>query len=74
MGVDEIRSFLAHLALAEHVGASTQSQALCALLFLYRRALGKDLGLVENIERARADPRQLLLPGRDNYSCRSRSS
>jgi len=60
MGVDEIRGFLSHLALAEHVGASTQSQALCALLFLYRRALGKDLGLVENIERARA-PKRLPL-------------
>jgi len=44
MGADEIRSFLSHLAVTERVSASTQNQALCALLFLYGRAFGVDIG------------------------------
>jgi len=57
MGADEIRSFLSDLAVNEHVGASTQNQALCALLFVYRHVLGKDVGLIEGIERAKAPKR-----------------
>ena len=37
MGVAEVRAFLAHLAVEKHVSASTQTQALSALLFLYRK-------------------------------------
>jgi len=33
MGAAEIESFLTHLAVDQHVAASTQNQALCALLF-----------------------------------------
>src|SRR4029450_5383464 len=36
MGQQEITQFLSALAVKEHVSASTQNQALCALLFLYR--------------------------------------
>src|ERR687893_1071085 len=43
MGADEIRQFLSHLAVAGRVSASTQNQALCALLFLYRDILQIDL-------------------------------
>jgi site-specific recombinase XerD len=43
MGVSEIEAFLTHLAVEEHVAASTQNQALSTLLFLYREVLGKDL-------------------------------
>ncbi len=57
MGADEIRSFLSHLAVNEHVSASTQNQALCALVFLYGRVLGKDLEFIEGIERAKAPKR-----------------
>ncbi len=39
MGVREIEQFLAHLAVTCHVAASTQNQALSALLFLYREVL-----------------------------------
>ena len=35
MGVPEIEAFLTHLAVQERVAASTQNQALSALLFLY---------------------------------------
>jgi len=43
MGYSDIRAFLLHLATEEGVAASTQNQALNALLFLYREVLGKDL-------------------------------
>jgi hypothetical protein len=39
MGSIEIEAFLSHLAVNEKVAASTQNQALCALLFLYRHVL-----------------------------------
>lgn len=39
LGAPEIRDFLSHLALVEAVSASTQSQALAALLFLYLHVL-----------------------------------
>jgi len=43
MGMPEIRAFLVHLATEEHVAASTQTQALSALLFLYREVLRQEL-------------------------------
>ena len=43
MGVPEIQAFLTHLAVDEHAAASTQNQALSALLFLYRQVLRHDL-------------------------------
>jgi len=43
MGVAEIEAFLTHLAKDEHVSASTQNQALNALLFLYRNVLQIDI-------------------------------
>lgn len=43
MGIPEIESFLTHLVVDQNVAASTQNQALCALLFLYREVLKKDV-------------------------------
>ena len=40
MGAAEVEAFLTHLAVNENVAASTQNQALSALLFLYREVLG----------------------------------
>ena len=57
MGADEIKGFLSHLAVKERVTASTQNQALCALVFLYRRVLGLDLESLEGVERAKAPKR-----------------
>ena len=57
MGADEIRSFLSHLAVNKHVSASTQNQAFNALLFLYQRVLGKDVGLIKGVERAKRPKR-----------------
>src|SRR5918997_1331652 len=53
MGSEEIRQFLSHLAVEGRVAASTQNQALAALLFLYRDVLGVELPYVEGIERAK---------------------
>jgi integron integrase len=57
MGAAEIRSFLSHLAVNQRVSASTQNQALCALVFLYGRVLGLDLESLEGIEWAKAPKR-----------------
>mgnify|MGYP003462363773 CR=1 FL=1 len=52
-GAPEVAAFLAHLAERRKVSASTQTQALAALLFLYRRVLEREIGWVEGL-RARA--------------------
>jgi integron integrase len=44
LGENEISAFLNHLAVHDGVSASTQNQALCALVFLYKHVLGKNLG------------------------------
>ncbi len=59
MGEAEINAFLTHLAVARQVSASTQNQALAALLFLYREVLGRpvrDLGAVVRPRRPRRLP------------------
>ncbi len=43
MGADEIGAFLTHLAVSENVAATTQNQAMFALLFLYKEVLGVEL-------------------------------
>src|SRR5687767_11367229 len=43
MGATEIQAFLAHLATERNVAASTQNQALSAILFLYREVLHKEI-------------------------------
>ena len=44
MGEKEINEFLTHLAVKKRVAASTQNQALCAILFLYREVLKREVG------------------------------
>lgn len=51
MGAAEIEQFLTHLAVQHHVAASTQNQALGALLFLYRDVLQIEIG---NLDAVRA--------------------
>lgn len=53
MGPAEVEAFLTHLAADAKVGASTQNQALQALLFLYRQVLGMELPWLDNVTRAR---------------------
>jgi integron integrase len=52
LGHEGVEKFLSHLAVAAKVGASTQNQALQALLFLYRQVLDIDLPWLENVTRA----------------------
>src|SRR5499433_1733211 len=53
MGVQEVEQFLSHLAVAGHAAASTQSQALSALLFLYQQVLKQDIGWLDDVVRAK---------------------
>jgi integron integrase len=52
MAEPEIARFLSNLAIESHVSASTQNQALNAVLFLYRQVLRKDIGYVNGVVRA----------------------
>lgn len=58
MAEPEINAFLSHLATDRQVSASTQNQALSALLFLYRAVLDKELGDFGDVIRAKK-PRRL---------------
>ena len=53
MGVEQIGHFLSHLATERKVAASTQNQALNALLFLYKKVYGEDVEAVESFVRAK---------------------
>ncbi len=53
MGGREIEEFLTHLAVKENVAASTQNQALNAILFLYREVLKQELDLQVDAVRAK---------------------
>ena len=57
MGESEIAQFLTHLASDKHVSASTQNQALQAILFLYNHVLGQPVGIVGGVQRARSGRR-----------------
>ena len=51
MGAAEVHQFLTHLASGRNVAASTQNQALNALVFLYAQVLHRPLGQIEEFER-----------------------
>ena len=53
MDETHVSQFLTYLAVRRHVAASTQNQALSAILFLYREVLKKEIGWVNNVERAK---------------------
>ena len=60
MGAVEVTQFLSSLAQQDHVAASTQNQALSALLFLYRQVLQVEMPWLDNVVRAKRSER---LPG-----------
>jgi len=53
MAAPEVTAFLSSLAVQGRMAASTQNQALCALLFLYRHVLRADLPWLEDVVRAK---------------------
>ncbi len=57
MGPADVEGFLSSLATQNHVAASTQNQALQAILFLYHNVLRQPLGIVSGIVRARTPQR-----------------
>lgn len=65
MAEPEINAYLTHLAVHEHVSASTQTQALSALLFLYRHVIGREVGDLGDLVRARKPERIPVVMTRD---------
>jgi hypothetical protein len=53
MGTSEITAFLTHLAVESRLAASTQNQALNALVFLYTQVLGLELGTFDAVRARR---------------------
>lgn len=68
LGVAEVEAFLTGLATQRRVSASTQNQALCALLFLYRRVLGVEIGWVDGVTRAKQPERVPVVLTRQEVS------
>lgn len=68
MGAEEVEAYLTHLAVKRHVSASTQNQALSAILFLYRQVLEIQLPWMENIVRAKRPKRLPVVMSRAEVS------
>ncbi len=49
MAEGDVTTFLSHLAQERGVSSSTQNQALCAILFLYRHVIGRPLGRFDGL-------------------------
>lgn len=58
MGVQEIQAFMFFLVNERQVAGATYSQALCALLFLYKKLLQVDLGWIEGVRRPNRAPKR----------------
>jgi hypothetical protein len=77
MSENEISEFLTYLAVKKNVAASTQNQAFNALLFLYKKVLKQNIGLIDDVERAKKPAKLAVVftkketSGRSS-SCRSR--
>lgn len=65
MGAAEVEQFLTHLAVNGKVAASTQNQAKCALLFLYKEVLALELPGLDNVEQAKTPKRLPVVLNRD---------
>jgi integron integrase len=65
LGEKELREFLSHLAADQNVAASTQSQALAALLFLYVEVLRDPVPWIADVIRARRPQRLPVVMTRD---------
>ena len=53
MGASEISGFISNLAVSGNVAASTQNQALNAIIFLYKHVLNREVGELGIMERAK---------------------
>jgi integrase len=64
----DVSTFLGWLVEQQRVSASTQNQALCAILFLYRAVLAVDLADIPPIMRARTPERLPVVLSRDEVA------
>lgn len=62
---DEVKAFLEYLAVRRNVVASTQNQALSAILFFYTHVLGREMGQLGDTIRAKRGRRLPIVLGRD---------
>ncbi len=69
MAEPEVNAFLTHLAVDRHVSASTQNQALAALLFLYEHVLGRPLDRIEGVIRASRPKRLPVVLSPEEVRC-----
>jgi hypothetical protein len=65
LGAPEITAFLSWLATGQRVSASTQNQALSALLFLYRHVLRIEVGAIDQVPRAKLPHRVPVVLSRE---------
>ena len=68
MGKSEISEFLSYLAVKKHVSASTQNQALSALLFLYKQVLVLEVDWIDDVIRAKRPQRLPIVLSRGDVS------
>ena len=68
LGKEEVEAFLTSLAVERNVVASTQTQALSALLFLYKEVLGLDLPWLSEVTRAKRPARLPTVLSRDEVN------
>jgi integron integrase len=68
MGGVEVEGFLSELAVQGKVAATTQNQALAALLFLYKQVLGIELPWMEGVVRAKRSQRVPTVLSRDEIT------
>jgi integron integrase len=68
MGAPETARYLTHLAARRDVSASTQNQALCALLFLYREVLTVDLPWIDGFQMAKRPQRLPVVMAREEVA------
>lgn len=65
MAEPEVNAFLSHLAVDRNVAASTQNQAMAAVLFLYQHVLKTPLNQIDGVIRARRPIRLPIILSRD---------
>ena len=57
MGAEQVEQYLSFLAVQCNVAASTQNQAKCAILYLYKEALNQNLDWLQNVKSAKRPER-----------------
>ena len=68
LGESDVTAFLSHLATNVHVAASTQNQALAALLFMYQQVLGRKLDWLAGVVHAKRPERLPVVLSRDEVA------